>query len=215
MISKQITGYGVHKCQRRYKLIENGTIRKDGRRWDGSTWRKVGINHHLNEEGLVYYKRKYRTLTGYLQQGGNINRLVFNKMNPKDIGIFAKALYDNQKSGHVYLIINDAWPEWVKIGKAVDAEDRLSGYQTSSPMRDYILVHSIYIEDRHKAEKTAHKLATKIAKEVRGEWFKLNIEQAKNILDKCSVVEETKSKKEKEQAQPVIQDLFSYAETGT
>ena len=67
----------INRYHRRYKLIENGTIRKDGRRWDGSTWRKVGINHHLNEEGLVYYKRKYRTLTGYLQQGGKINILLF------------------------------------------------------------------------------------------------------------------------------------------
>ena len=175
----------INRYHRRYKLIENGTIRKDGRRWDGSTWRKVGINHHLNEEGLVYYKRKYRTLTGYLQQGGNINSLVFNKMNPKDIGIFAKALYDNQKAGHVYVIINDAWPEWVKIGKAVDAQDRLNGYQTSSPMRDYRLVYSIYIEDRHKAEKNAHKLSESIA-ERKGEWFKMSNEQAITGLEEVS-----------------------------
>ena len=169
-------------------MIENGTIREDGKRWDGSVWRKVGVNHHLNEEGLVYYKRKYRTLSGYLQQGGKIERLVFNKMNPKDIGIFAKALYDNQKSGHVYVIVNDAWPEWVKIGKAVDAEDRLNGYQTSSPMRDYKLVHSVYFEDRHKAEKKAHVAAASATKHPwnkvdNGEWFKLSHEEAVKILE--------------------------------
>jgi hypothetical protein len=145
-------------------MIENGTIREDGKRWDGSVWRKVGVNHHLNEEGLVYYKRKYRTLSGYLQQGGKIDRLVFNKMNPKDIGIFAKALYDNQKSGHVYVIVNDAWPEWVKIGKAIDAEDR------------------------HKAEKKAHIAAASATnhpwnKVDNGEWFKLSHEQAIEILE--------------------------------
>jgi len=41
------------------------------------------------------------------------------------------------KEGYVYVITNPAWPDWVKIGMAIDAEDRLNGYQTSSPMRDY------------------------------------------------------------------------------
>ena len=168
-------------------MIENGTTREDGKRWDGSVWRKVGVNHHLNEKGLVYYKRKYRTLNGYLQQGGKIDRLVFNTMNPKDIGIFAKALYDNQKAGHVYVIVNDAWPEWVKIGKAVDAQDRLNGYQTSSPMRDYRLVHSVYFEDRHTAEKKAHIAAAFNTKHPwnkhdNGEWFKLTQQQAVDII---------------------------------
>ena len=172
-------------------MTKNGSIREDGKRWDGSTWRKVGINHHLNEDGLVYYKRKYRTFSGYLQQGGKVDRLVFNKMNPKDIGIFSKALYDSQKSGHVYVIANDAWPEWVKIGMAVDAEDRLKGYQTSSPMRDYKLVYSIYFDDRQKAEKKAHLIAaqkTKYpwSKHDNGEWFMLTSQEAIDILNEVS-----------------------------
>jgi len=122
---------------------------------------------------------------------------------------------DSIKEGYVYAITNPAWPEWVKIGMAIDADDRCNGYQTSSPFRDYTLEHMIVTNNRRAAETEAHKLANKMAVETRGEWFKLDIEQAKNILDKCSVVEETKSKKEKEQVQPVTQDLFSYAETGT
>ena len=43
-------------------MIEKGTVREDGRRWDGYVWRKVGTNHRLNEEGLVFYKNQYRTL---------------------------------------------------------------------------------------------------------------------------------------------------------
>ena len=45
-------------------MIEKGTVREDGRRWDGYVWRKVGTNHRLNEEGLVFYKNQYRTLNG-------------------------------------------------------------------------------------------------------------------------------------------------------
>ena len=54
-----------------------GDIRSDGKRYDGFTWRKTGVNHHMNDEGLVYYKRKYRTLEGYLQQGGSLERVAF------------------------------------------------------------------------------------------------------------------------------------------
>ena len=117
------------------------------------------------------------------------------------------------KEGYVYAITNPAWPGWVKIGMAIDADDRCNGYQTSSPFRDYTIEHVVITKNRRASELKAHKEAGKLAKEARGEWFKLDIEQAKTIIDKCSVVEEPK--KEKEQVKPAIQDLFSYAETGT
>jgi len=105
-----------------------------------------------------------------------------------DAAAFAALEKDvKQKSGYVYAIRNPAWPEWVKIGKAVDAEDRLSSYQTSSPMRDYKLIHSVYFEDRNVAERKAHTLAAfKTAhpwnKHDNGEWFKLTEEQAIEVL---------------------------------
>lgn len=89
--------------------------------------------------------------------------------------------YTRSKEGQVYIIINQAWPEWVKIGMAVDAEDRLNGYQTGSPMRDYKLMYSVSTDDRRKAEAAAHKAAEKIA-ERRGEWFKMSIGQAKECI---------------------------------
>jgi len=85
------------------------------------------------------------------------------------------------KEGYVYAIRNAAWPEWIKIGKAVDAEDRLNGYQTSSPMRDYELIHSVYFDDRNKAERDAHKVAERKG-ERKGEWFKITEEQALEVL---------------------------------
>ncbi len=85
------------------------------------------------------------------------------------------------KEGYVYAIRNAAWPEWIKIGKAVDAEDRLNGYQTSSPMRDYELIHSVYFDDRNKAERDAHKYAERKG-ERKGEWFKITEDQALEVL---------------------------------
>ena len=89
--------------------------------------------------------------------------------------------------GYVYEIQNAAWPEWIKIGKAIDAEDRLNGYQTSSPMRDYTLLYYRYFDDRNTAEKKAHILAATQTthpwnKHENGEWFKLTQQQAIDII---------------------------------
>ena len=94
---------------------------------------------------------------------------------------------DSIKEGYVYVITNPAWPEWVKIGMAVDAEDRCNGYQTSSPFRDYKIEHVVVTNNRRAAEAEAHKAATKMAKETRGEWFKLDIELAKTILNNITI----------------------------
>jgi len=94
---------------------------------------------------------------------------------------------DSIKEGYVYVITNPAWPEWVKIGMAIDADDRCNGYQTSSPFRDYSLEHVVVSNNRREAEAQAHKAAANIAEEQRGEWFKINIEQAKNILNNITV----------------------------
>ena len=91
------------------------------------------------------------------------------------------ALYDKHVSGEVYVINNPSWPEWVKIGMAVDAMDRLKSYQTSSPLRDYKLLYSATTKDRRKTESIAHKQASKIA-ERRGEWFKMSVGQAKECI---------------------------------
>ena len=53
---------------------------------------------------------------------------------------------------------------------AIDAEDRLKQYQTSSPYRDYVLVASWDVEDRREAEKQAHALLEQHY-DRRGEWF--------------------------------------------
>jgi len=48
----------------------------------------------------------------------------------------------------VYVLVNPAFPGWCKIGMAVDAEDRLKQYQTSSPYRDYELIkHMMLLTD--------------------------------------------------------------------
>ena len=90
---------------------------------------------------------------------------------------------DDIKEGYVYVITNPAWPEWVKIGMAIDARDRQNGYQTSSPFRDYTLEHRVYSNDRRLSEREAHVKASMISDSRRGEWFILSVKEATQILD--------------------------------
>ena len=87
------------------------------------------------------------------------------------------------KQGYVYVITNKAWSGWVKIGMAIDAEDRLSGYQTSSPHRDYVLEHSVWSNQRRKSEQQAHARAAILSEAGAGEWFKLPVDKAIEVLD--------------------------------
>jgi hypothetical protein len=74
----------------------------------------------------------------------------------------------------VYIIVNTAWPEWVKVGKAVNSDDRLNGYQTSSPFRDYKVIAKLQVNNRHEKEKEMHKVFEHFAEERKGEWFKID-----------------------------------------
>ena len=163
-----------------------GDIREDGKRYDGYTWREVGVNHHMNNRGLIYFKREYRTIDGYLKQGGNLKKIKYNAPDVSDIGKVVTLLYDQQTEGFLYVIANPAWEEWVKIGMAVNAEDRLKGYQTSSPFRDYKLNIGMPVKDRRLAEAEAHKQAEEIATERKGEWFRMPLDSANKLVKELS-----------------------------
>ena len=175
----------IHNC------ITCGTKLTLGENWYESNmkrclYRCVGCHRvngrkpHKRNPQRMYVNGKYISKSHPLHKSGtykSFGELAFGSLKN----------YSQIKEGYVYAIVNAAWPEWVKIGKALDAEDRLSGYQTSSPMRDYKLVYSVHFEDRSVAERKAHTLAAlKTAhpwnKHDNGEWFKLTEIEAIEIL---------------------------------
>ena len=101
--------------------------------------------------------------------------------NFEDAAFSSLAKYETSVEGQVYVIINPNFSEWVKVGMAVDSEDRLNGYQTSSPFRDYALVSSWDVNDRRAAETEAHIELQKLY-ERRSEWFKCTPEQAQGVV---------------------------------
>ena len=90
--------------------------------------------------------------------------------------------YEDSKQGQVYILRNPAFPSWCKIGMAVDAQDRLKQYQTSSPYRDYEVVKTYSTDDRRTAEADAHALLEKHYAR-RGEWFVCDASLAITKLD--------------------------------
>ena len=98
------------------------------------------------------------------------------------------AMFDKVSYGEVYIITNPAWKGWIKIGMAIEAEDRLKGYQTSSPLRDFKLKFKKYFDTRRIAEQQAHALCAKKALKRKGEWFKVDFKIAKDIINNMEIV---------------------------
>jgi len=143
----------------------------------------------------------YKSPSGYRQRvsthaAKNTNRMFVNgKYIPSSHPLHKPGRYkslddawshskiESTELGEVYIIVNDAWPEWVKVGKAVSSEDRLNGYQTSSPFRDYSVIATLTVKDRHVKEREMHKAFAHFADERRGEWFKIDRVKAINIFN--------------------------------
>ncbi len=85
--------------------------------------------------------------------------------------------------GYIYVLTNPAWEGWLKVGMAIDAEDRCKQYQTSSPLRDYILEYKKFFTNRSEAEQAAHKLLIKKGKTFNGEWFQVSVKEAKKTIE--------------------------------
>lgn len=91
---------------------------------------------------------------------------------------------ERSKHGYVYVLVNNAWPQYVKVGCAGDLNKRLAQFNTGSPWRDYEIRHYVYADDRRKAEARVHELL----KEFRaaGEWFSTRLQEAVECLEEVS-----------------------------
>jgi hypothetical protein len=97
---------------------------------------------------------------------------------------------ETAKSGIVYIGVNErAWPGWVVSGKTSSA-DRLSGYQTGDPYREYSLIAAAVIENGLSDAERLFQRDLNEAANRRGvpsstgdsEWFEIDIDLAVSIL---------------------------------
>ena len=94
------------------------------------------------------------------------------------------------QSGYIYIITNPNYKGFVKIGIAIDLKKRLSSYQTSSPRRDYKIEHHIHHPDCRIGEKKMHEKLKMFALSRHNEWFEIDLQIAKNMLDSLLIDEE-------------------------
>lgn len=94
------------------------------------------------------------------------------------------------REGFIYVVTNPAWPGHVKIGRALDPEDRRGQFNTSDPHRAFKLEGYIYTTRRHVAEKAIHEALAQ--HRVQGtEWFTCSVGLALNVVrDLCAYVEQ-------------------------
>ena len=59
--------------------------------------------------------------------------------------------------GYLYIITNENFPGWVKVGVTKDLDARLNNYQTASPHRNYRLVYSIFHPNTLKRKNVSRK----------------------------------------------------------
>ncbi len=149
-----------------------------------SSWRKTNRtqckdcnnpNRKKHNPNRMYVNGKYVPKSHPLYKSGRYK-------NFESAAFSALQGYEKSNVGYVYAVCNPAWKGWYKVGMAVDAADRCSGYQTSSPFRDYKVSYSKYFEDRREAERLAHSALKENKIEHANEWFKTDLETIKNII---------------------------------
>lgn len=169
--------------KKRYKFI-------DGKWWyyypeDGVTGgKKRESAESLNNK----YLRKKKKLLNHMYVGGKKVDESHPLFKPGKYPDFTEAAFNSldnykvNKEGQLYVMHSPSFPSWCKVGMAVDAEDRVKHFQTSSPYRDYQLVKFYNVQDRRKSEKKAHKILQDKF-ENRKEWFVASAAQIISILD--------------------------------
>jgi len=138
-------------------------------------------NRTEHNPNRMFVNGKYIPKSHQLYKAGNFKTF-------SDAAFESLAGYATTPEGEVYIIVNPAWKGWIKIGMAIEAEDRLRGYQTSSPLRDFKLKFKKYFDNRRKAEQQAHTLCAKKATKRKGEWFKIDLKIAKDIINNMEIV---------------------------
>jgi len=87
------------------------------------------------------------------------------------------------KIGYLYIVTNEAFPEWVKVGTTFNLKERLHVYQTCDPFRRYKLVYSLHHPEFRNAEKNIKETMKHFALEIKNEWYRIDLNMAKSRLE--------------------------------
>lgn len=114
---------------------------------------------------LIERRRKYKAARKKDRIDKFTDELANNKLNKINAGKI--------DTGFIYIIVNDSFSGWYKIGTCVDLAARLSVYQTSDPHRGYKILKSWVCNDRKNTETVFLSYTERSpAYETNGEWVK-------------------------------------------
>jgi hypothetical protein len=172
ILTKQCSKCGEEKEVTKFS---KSSSRKDGRQdYCKSCKSEYNRTHQNRNKTRMFVNGKFVPKSHPLHKPGKYKTF-------EDAAFSSLEKYESSTEGQVYVITNPSFCSWVKVGMAVEAEDRLNGYQTSSPFRDYMLNYSWDVNDRRAAESEAHSELQKLY-ERRSEWFKCTPEQAQEVV---------------------------------
>ena len=86
------------------------------------------------------------------------------------------------KDGFLYIVTNDAFPQWCKIGITANLKERLHLYQTCDPHRGYKLVYSLCHPLYKEAEKKIKDVMIPFAKRIKNEWYEIDLSMCQSRL---------------------------------
>ena len=172
ILTKQCSKCGEEKEVTKFS---KSSSRKDGRQdYCKSCKSEYNRTHQNRNKTRMFVNGKFVPKSHPLHKPGKYKTF-------EDAAFSSLEKYESSTEGQVYVITNPNFCSWVKVGMAVEAEDRLNWYQTSSPFRDYMLNYSWDVNDRRAAESEAHSELQKLY-ERRSEWFKCTPEQAQEVV---------------------------------
>lgn len=142
------------------------------------------INYAFHEWNRLYhptYSEKLKpTAIRYGKKIAGINMMKLNLERTDYISdIKVKSNKNSIKCGIVYVITNESFPGYYKVGITMDLDSRLKTYQTYDPFRRFKVEHYSFVSDRASVEKH---LLDKFKLDIStGEWIN-NEELKKEII---------------------------------
>jgi hypothetical protein len=137
------------------------------------------VTNEMKEEYVKIYASlqgngvfKTKSNKEYALKLAGLSLLKLNKKREEKVITLSKSK-EKTKSGIVYIISNEAFPDYYKIGMTKNLEERLKSYQTYDPLKRYKVEHYKIVEDARKTE--SYFLAHHKINIISGEWVKGDI----------------------------------------
>jgi hypothetical protein len=129
-----------------------------------------------------YTEKLKPTAIRYGKKIAGINLMKLNLERIETTQIKTKSKKTKIKCGVVYIITNESFPGYYKIGITMDLDSRLKTYQTYDPFKRYKVEHYSFVSNRAAIEKM---LLDKFKLDISaGEWIQ-NEKIKKEIISLC------------------------------